>query len=91
EGGEAQDFELKIGSNNFIKGFEEAMIGFKKGDEKEIKVSFPKDYHAKEYAGKPAVFKLKIKDVKRANKIELNDQFVADLKIPNVHSVTELN
>ncbi|MBN3534455.1 trigger factor [Mycoplasma procyoni] len=90
EGGEAEDFELKIGSGNFIPGFEDAMIGFKKGEEKEINVKFPKDYHAKEYAGKPAVFKIKVKNIKKYDKPELTDEFVASLNIPNAKTVKEL-
>ncbi|MGZ9428622.1 trigger factor [Mycoplasma sp. 1012] len=90
EGGETEDFELKIGSGNFIKGFEESMIGFVKGDKKEIKVTFPKDYHAKNFAGKPAIFKIHVKDVKKYEKVKLDDAFVSDLKIENVYTVAQL-
>ncbi|WGI36805.1 trigger factor [Mesomycoplasma lagogenitalium] len=90
EGGEAENFELKIGSGNFIKGFEEAMIGFNVGDKKEINVSFPADYHSPEYAGKPATFKINVKEIKTYEKPELNNNFVKELSIENVSNIKEL-
>lgn len=90
DGGEAEDFELKIGSGNFIPGFEDALIGFKKGEKKDIFVKFPENYHAKEYAGKDARFAINLKEIKTFDKPKLDDSFVADLKIPNVNTVKEL-
>ncbi len=76
EGGEAKNFELEIGSNQFIPGFEDKMIGLKKGEKTSIQVTFPKDYHAQEMAGKDAEFKLDIHDIKVKEKAEVNDEFV---------------
>ncbi|MDR0985988.1 MAG: trigger factor [Mycoplasmataceae bacterium] len=84
-GGESKGYELEIGSNNFIPGFEEKMIGLKKDDTKTIEVTFPKDYHAKDMANKKANFELKINDVKTIIKPEINREFVEKLKIPNVN------
>lgn len=89
ENGSGKNFELEIGSNQFIPGFEDQMIGMKRNDEKEINVKFPDDYHAKEIAGKEAKFELKIHDIKTKKLPELNDEFVKDLKIENVNTVSE--
>ncbi|MCB6704890.1 FKBP-type peptidyl-prolyl cis-trans isomerase, partial [Streptococcus parasanguinis] len=60
EGGSAENYSLELGSGNFIPGFEEQLVGVKTGDEKEIEVTFPEEYHASELAGKKAVFKVKV-------------------------------
>ena len=73
EGGSAKDYELKIGSKQFIDGFEEQMAGMKKGEEKTIKVTFPKDYHAANLAGKEVEFKIKLNDIEQEVKPEIND------------------
>ncbi|NPD18281.1 trigger factor [Alterinioella nitratireducens] len=73
EGGAAEDYPLTLGSNSFIPGFEEQLIGTKAGDEKNVEVSFPEEYGAEHLAGKAAVFECKIKDVKAPAKAELND------------------
>jgi len=73
EGGSAKDYELKIGSKQFIDGFEEQMVGMKKGEEKTIKVTFPKDYHAANLAGKEVEFKIKLNDIEQEVKPEIND------------------
>ena len=65
EGGTAENYSLEIGSNSFIPGFEEQLVGLKTGDEKDVEVTFPEEYHAEDLAGKPATFKVKIHDVKR--------------------------
>lgn len=83
-GGEAQDFELEIGSNSFIPGFEDKMIGLKKGEEKSIEVTFPKDYHAANLANKKTKFELKINDVKTIQKPKLDEEYIARFKIPEV-------
>lgn len=89
EGGEAKDYELEIGSNSFIPGFEDKMIGLKLGDEKDIVVTFPKDYHKKEIANKEAKFSLKINNISTLKKEELTDDFVKSLGIDKVNSVAE--
>lgn len=90
DGGEAKNYELEIGSNQFIPGFEDQMLGLKVGDEKDLNVSFPKDYHAKDLAGKPVIFKVKINEIKTISKPKLDDTFVKTLKFDNVSTVTEL-
>ena len=65
EGGKAENFPLTIGSGSFIPGFEEQLIGTALGEEKEVNVNFPEEYHAKELAGKPAVFKCKVNSIKK--------------------------
>lgn len=79
EGGKGEDYSLKIGSGTFIPGFEEQLIGMSAGDEKEINVTFPEDYGAAELAGKPVVFKVKVKEVKATNTPELDDEFAKDV------------
>ncbi|NPA50753.1 MAG: trigger factor [Epsilonproteobacteria bacterium] len=74
EGGEAKDFELEIGSKSLIDGFEDQLIGMKKNETKRIKVTFPKDYQAKELAGKEAEFDVTIKNIKEKVPLEINDE-----------------
>lgn len=78
EGGEAKDYRLELGSKSFIPGFEEALVGFKKGDENKIDVVFPEDYASEELKGKPAVFEIKMKKVEKKELPELNDKLIAD-------------
>lgn len=73
DGGKAENFELMIGSNQFIAGFEDSMIGMKAGDNKDIKVTFPKDYQAENLAGKDAVFKIKLHGIKVKDSIKIDD------------------
>jgi trigger factor len=79
EGGEAQDFDLEIGSGSFIPGFEDQMIGMKVGEEKEIEVTFPEEYHAAELAGKPATFEVKVTEIKGKEIPELNDELAKEI------------
>ncbi len=79
EGGSAKGHTLKIGSGQFIPGFEEQLIGMAPAEEKEINVRFPDEYHAEELAGKEAVFKVKIHEIKRPNLPELDDDFAQDV------------
>ncbi|EGL81567.1 Trigger factor [Caldalkalibacillus thermarum TA2.A1] len=79
EGGKGENYSLEIGSNTFIPGFEDQLIGMKKGEEKEIKVTFPEDYHAEEYRGKEATFKVKVNEIKRKKLPELDDEFAKDV------------
>jgi trigger factor len=79
EGGKAENYTLEIGSGTFIPGFEDQLVGMKLGEEKDVEVTFPEDYHAKELAGKPAVFKVKLHEIKRLNLPELDDEFAQDV------------
>ncbi len=86
DGGKGENYSLKIGSGTFIPGFEEQLVGMKKGDEKEIKVTFPKDYHAEDLKGKEVTFKVKVNDVKTTVIPELGEEFYADLELEGVNS-----
>ena len=79
EGGKGEDYELEIGSNTFIPGFEEQLIGSKTGDSKDVVVTFPEEYHAAELAGKEATFKVTVKEVKGKVLPELNDDFAKEV------------
>ena len=79
EGGKAENYSLKMGSNQFIPGFEDQLIGRSTDEEFDVEVSFPEDYHAKELAGKPAVFKCKLHEIKTREFPELNDEFAKDV------------
>lgn len=79
EGGKAEDYSLTIGSHSFIDTFEEQLIGKSIGEEAEINVTFPAEYHAAELAGKPALFKVKIKEIKAKELPELDDEFAQDV------------
>lgn len=79
EGGEAENYQLEIGSGLFIQGFEEQLIGMKSGDEREITVTFPEDYHVKALAGKDAKFRVVLHDIKRKFVRELTDEFVQEI------------
>lgn len=79
EGGKGEDYSLTLGSGAFIPGFEEQLVGLKAGDEKELNVTFPEDYGAKELAGKPVVFKVKVKEVKATTLPVLDDEFAKDV------------
>ncbi len=79
EGGYAEDYSLKIGSHSFIDTFEEQLIGKNIGDDVDVEVTFPDDYHAKELASKPALFKVKVKGIKVKELPELDDEFVSDI------------
>ncbi|WP_196607302.1 trigger factor, partial [Pectinatus frisingensis] len=76
DGGEGKDYPLQIGSNSFIAGFEDQLIGMKLGEEKDVNVTFPQDYQEPSLAGKPAVFHCKINSIKIQELPELNDEFV---------------
>jgi len=78
-GGKAESHLLKLGSKSFIDNFEEQLVGYTKGQEGEITVKFPEEYHAPELAGKPAQFKVKINAIKQLREPELNDEFAKEL------------
>jgi trigger factor len=90
DGGKAENYSLEIGSNQFIPGFEEQMVGLKSGDEKDLNVTFPTNYQAEHLAGKEVTFKIKLHEVKVKTTTDLNDAFVESLKKENVHTVEEL-
>ena len=76
-GGEGKGYPLEVGSNSFIPGFEDQLVGMSKGDSTDVEVTFPEDYFVKDLAGKEAIFKVNIQDVKRKELPELNDEYVA--------------
>ena len=78
EGGKAEGHELEIGSNTFIPGFEDQMVGMKADEEKEIKVKFPEDYFSEDLKGKDATFKVKVHEIKKKELPEINDDFAKD-------------
>ena len=79
DGGKAEGHSLELGSGSFIPGFEEQLVGTKAGDEKELNITFPEDYHAAELAGKPVVFKVKVHEVKAKELPEVDDEFAKDV------------
>ena len=79
DGGKAEGHELEIGSGAFIPGFEEQLVGMKIDEDKEIKVTFPKEYFSKELAGKEAIFKVKLHEIKKKELPELDDEFAKDV------------
>lgn len=89
EGGKAEGYELELGSNSFIPGFEEQLTGVKAGESKDVEVSFPEEYHAAELAGKPATFKVTVHEVKSRELPELDDEFAKEID-SEVASLDEL-
>lgn len=89
EGGKAENFSLEIGSNTFVPGFENQLIGMKSNEESEIKITFPENYVAN-LAGKEATFKVKVHEIKRKVVPTLNDEFVKEADITDVNTVDEL-
>ncbi len=89
EGGKGENYSLEIGSNSFIAGFEEQLIGKNTGEECDIEVTFPEDYHAEHLAGKPAVFKCKIHEVKEKQLPELDEEFADDAGFDSVEEYKE--
>ncbi len=90
EGGKAENYELLIGSGQFIPGFEAQMIGMALGEEKEINVTFPEEYQAENLKGKDAIFNVKLHEMKVKELPELNDEFVAELEREGIKTVEEL-
>ncbi|PHA00789.1 trigger factor [Bacillus pseudomycoides] len=78
EGGKGENYSLEIGSGTFIPGFEEQLVGLKAGEQKEVEVSFPEEYHAAELAGKPATFKVTVHEIKVKELPALDDEFAKD-------------
>ena len=79
EGGKAEKHELEIGSNTFIPGFEDQVIGMKIDEEKDLNVTFPEDYFSKDLAGKPVVFKVKVHEIKKKELPKMDDEFAKDV------------
>jgi len=90
ENGASKNYPLIIGENRFIPGFEEQLVGLKAGDEKEFKLNFPKEYHEKSLAGKPAEFKVKINEIAEIVKPELTDDFAQMISAQKFKTVAEL-
>ena len=97
DGGKAEGFDLTLGSKSFIDTFEDQIIGHKKGDEFDVNVTFPEEYHAENLKGKPAVFKVKVNSIKRKEEAELNEDLakelgydsVEDLKVKTTENLTK--
>lgn len=79
EGGKGENYDLSIGSNSFIPGFEAQIIGMAAGEEKDLDLTFPENYHAADLAGKPVVFHVKVNEVKEVELPELDDEFAKDV------------
>lgn len=90
EGGQGENYSLTIGSNTFIPGFEEQLIGMQKGETKEIHVTFPEDYHAEDLKGAPVVFKVTVNEIKETKIPELNEEFFEDLGMEGINSEASL-
>lgn len=90
EGGKSENYSLEIGSHSFIDGFEDAIIGMKKGETKDINLRFPEEYHSEELKGQPVVFKVKVNEVKEKKVPELNEDFFLDLGLEGVNSLETL-
>ncbi|KHE72893.1 trigger factor [Halobacillus sp. BBL2006] len=89
EGGQADNYSLEVGSGSFIPGFEEQLVGKKAGEETDVTVTFPEEYHAEDLAGKEATFKVKIHEIKGKELPELDDEFAKDVD-EDVESLDEL-
>ncbi|MFD1735996.1 trigger factor [Bacillus salitolerans] len=89
EGGKGENYSLEIGSGTFIPGFEDQLIGLATGEEKDVEVSFPEEYHAEDLAGKPAVFKVKVHEIKSKELPALDDEFAKDVN-EEVETLDEL-
>lgn len=90
DGGKGENYSLTIGSNTFIPGFEEQLIGMKKGDKKEINVTFPEDYHAEDLKGAPVIFKVKVNEIKETKIPELDKDFFEDLGMEGINDEKSL-
>lgn len=90
DGGKGENHPLEIGSGSFIPGFEEQVIGMKVGEEKEINVSFPKDYQAEDLAGQAVVFKVKVHEIKTKVLPEIDDELAKDVNIDGVETLADL-
>ena len=90
EGGKGENYSLEIGTNTFIPGFEDQVIKMKKGEEKEIKVTFPEDYHQEDLKGKDVTFKVKVHEIKEKKARDFDEEFFEDLGLEGVDSEEKL-
>ena len=90
QGGKGENYSLEIGSNTFIPGFEEQIVGMKKNEEKDINVTFPEEYHSEELKGQPVVFKVKVNEIKTKVLPEMDKDFFEDLAMEGVDSEKSL-
>ncbi len=89
EGGTAEGAQLVLGSNTFIPGYEEQLVGVKAGDKKDVTVTFPAEYHSKDLSGKEAVFKVVVNEVQKPADVEINDDFAVKLGLENLEKLKE--
>lgn len=90
DGGKAEGHQLEIGSGQFIPGFEEQMIGMKKGETRDLNLTFPEDYGMADLAGADVIFKVKLHKIENKKDSELNNEFVTSLNVPNMETVEDL-
>ena len=90
DGGKGENYSLEIGSNTFIPGFEEQVIGMEVGEEKDLNVTFPEDYGVKDLKGAPVVFKVKVNEIKTKQARELDEDFLEDLGLEGVDTMEKL-
>lgn len=90
DGGKGENYSLTIGSNSFIPGFEEGLIGLESGDQKDLKLSFPNNYHVEDLKGKEVIFKVKINEVKERIIPEINEDFFKDLGMEGIDTIEKL-
>ncbi len=90
DGGTAENYSLEIGSNTFIPGFEDQIIGMKANDEKDIELTFPKEYHAEDLAGQEVIFKVKVHEIKYKSLPEIDDELAKDVNIDGVETLEDL-
>ncbi len=90
EGGKGENYSLKLGSHSFIPGFEEQIVGMKKGEEKDLNLKFPDDYHAEDLKGQEVVFKVKVNEIKETIIPEINVDFFEDLGMEGIDSLEAL-
>ena len=90
EGGKGTNYQLEIGSNTFIPGFEDGIIGMNKDEEKDLELTFPEDYHDENLKGQKVVFKVKVNEIKERKVPKMDEDFFMDLDMPGVNSKEEL-
>ena len=90
DGGKGENYSLTIGSNTFIPGFEEQIIGMEKGEVKDLDITFPEEYHSEDLKGQAVVFKVKVNEIKGIEIPELNEDFFKDLGMDDIKTVEEL-
>ena len=90
DGGKAENYELEIGSNSFIPGFEDGIVGMSKGEEKDLNLTFPKDYASEELKGQKVVFKVKVNEIKERIIPKLDKDFFEDLSMPGISTKEDL-